>query len=204
MNWHEIKFSEKFLKTVVLISGGIGALNITDGVISKSKNNFLIRNLDKFTNVNVVVVDFFPECPSIDQRLSSSIKFKFDEILTQICYKYKNIILIGNSAGTVSVLASNFDKPTILIAPVFVNSERTKNENKCLIVHNTNDICEKSNFKYFQKFVDELQCSHSQLDIKLFTSTVTNNLECQAISPHGFWGIDDEVMREINKFINDI
>ncbi len=199
----------KAIGTVVLFPGG-------SGVVSATRNNFLLRVAPRFTaqGFNVAVAD----APS-DQANGMSWQFRTgtghaqDIAAVVAVLKTRSPLplwLIGTSNGSISAgnAAASLGPPTIagviLTSSVWargmpqVAAERIKVP--VLIVHNRDDGCFVSPFGESEAFRVRLTAA-TEVKFIPVSGGQSRSDPCQAMSPHGYLGIEDQVVPQIIQWI---
>ena len=205
---------------VVLFAGDDGALHLTSGGATTLRGNFLIRTAsywvrqddaavmidtpsdhadgveDAFRHTKESLVDIEAAVQAIRQRFPSS-----------------RIALVGTSRGTSSVgnvlernpgLADAF----VLTAPVAIarngragiaglTADGTKLH--VLAVSNRNDACPAALFYAAKQLADKNHFSF--IAVESTDGGGDRQAECGGQSPHGFLGIEDKVLGEINHWL---
>lgn len=213
--------------SVILFAGGKGALNLSSFLgsptINWGENNFLVRTRDLFAKQGflVAVVD----APS-DQQSQKGMLGGFRDSMDHvkdidhvISYLRKQaavpVWLIGTSRGTESattvaissqqqpdglVLTSSMSKPNAKGTPV-TRMDLGKITVPTLIVANSDDKCRYTPPQRAKKIAGMLTNS-KKVEVKMFSGGDTpRSKPCQAMSYHGFLGIEDEVVTFISDFI---
>lgn len=195
--------------TVVLFPGGLG-------IVAAVRHNFLLRVLPRLTEQGfaVAVVD----APS-DQRAGMDWQFRSDAThakdIAAIVAMLKARLpvplwLIGTSNGSISAAAGAAAVGPPLVAGVVLTSsvwvrgmgqvaaERIKVP--VLIVHNEDDGCFASPFAMVGAFRARLSAAPSVMFIPVSGGS-SRGAPCEAMSPHGYLGIEDRVVPQIVAWI---
>lgn len=191
-------------------------------------NNFLVRVREKFVEQGYVAA--LPDVPSDRKKLDFIYRLGDDQVAdakATVAYLKKRydapIWLVGTSASSLSVAnaASQLsDQITglILTASVtqvpqnfavyreFPNGTASTNlaavKVPVLIVSNTEDACDKSPSSGSELIKSKLTSS-PRVEVKYFSGGDTPRAEaCEALSRHGFLGIENDVVTSILKFVN--
>lgn len=205
---------------VILFAGGHGILGLSSAYsMNWGKNNFLVRTRYDFAKngLMVAVVD----APS-DRRTSNSMvhfrtkKEHTDDMEMVIRYlKDKTSIpvwLVGTSRGTLSaasvaqrtrepidglVLTSSMDMVAEL--PMF------NIDVPSLVVHHKNDKCKVTKPESATYIADKLKKYSNNVDLIFFEGgRWPKSSSCNALSQHGFYGIERKVVDAISAFITSI
>ena len=195
----------KPVATAVLFPGG-------NGLVSAVRNNFLLRVAPRFSEAgfNVAVVDV----PS-DQSNGTSWQFRGsaehakDIAAVVAMLKSRSAVplwLIGTSNGSISagVGAASVGPPSVagvvLTSSVWargmqqVAAERIRVP--VLIVHNRDDGCAVSPFGETESFRARLTAAKPVAFIPV-SGGQSRSGPCQAMSPHGYLGIENQVVPQI-------
>jgi len=209
---------------LILFAGGKGKIKLSSGKY-KTSNNFLIRSRHLFTanSFTTVLVD----APSDKQDKLGMLKgFRnsqqhLQDIEVVIDYirslNNKPIWLVGTSRGTESAayIAVNLNSK---IDGLVLTSSISKTNNKgtsvtdldldkltvpVLAIHHKNDKCKTTKPKVI-KDIHRKSYNSSRVETRLFTGgdTPKSNNPCQARTYHGYFGIEKEVVENINNFIS--
>jgi len=209
---------------LILFAGGKGKLKLSSGKY-KSNNNFLIRSRQLFIDSGYVTV--LIDAPSDKQDKLGMLKgFRnsqqhLQDIEVVIDYirslNNKPIWLVGTSRGTESAayIAVNLNSK---IDGLVLTSSISKTNNKgtsvtdldldkltvpVLAIHHKNDKCKTTKPKVI-KDIHRKSYNSSRVETRLFTGgdTPKSNNPCQARTYHGYFGIEKEVVENINNFIS--
>jgi hypothetical protein len=195
--------------SVVLFPGG-------SGVVSAVRNNFLLRVAGRFSaqGINVAVADV----PS-DQSGGMSVPFRqssqhADDIAGVIAMLKSRaavpVWLVGTSRGSISAAngAARIGPPrvagVVLTSSVWLNGMAGVALEQItvpiLVVHNHDDGCRESPFGDTAIAIARMQ----QARVKELLAVSGGSLRsgpCDALSPHGYYGIEDQVMPAIIAWI---
>lgn len=218
----------KPVASVILFAGGRGALGLQSASTMKwGKGNFLVRSRDRFAarNLMVAVID----APSDQQRGMNAI-FRMSsahggDIGAVADYLKKQaavpVWLVGTSMGTFSaaagaIAAKNIDglvltstitraKPQWKIAQSHRNGVASMPLQKVavptLIVSHAKDGCDITPAADAPKLRKRL-ASAKPVDVVLLSGgDPPKSQPCEAMSQHGFLGIEDEAVSSIAKFV---
>ena len=219
---------DKPVASVILFAGGHGALGLRDGASMKwGAKNFLVRSRDKFAaqGLMVAVVD----APSDRQQGMNAI-FRMSgahasDITAVARYLKKEggapVWLVGTSMGTFSaaggaIAAKKIDglvltstitrsKPDWKIARSHRNGVASMKLSRVavptLIMSHRNDGCELTPAADASKLKRRLSRS-AKVEIALLEGgSPPQSDPCEAMSQHGFLGIEDEAVTTIAKFV---
>jgi dienelactone hydrolase len=221
--------SDKPSASIILFAGGHGNLKLSTSSgmpsIGLGKNNFLVRTRNKFANNDfaVAVVD----APS-DKKGKEGMKEGFrnskehvidiDKVIAYL--REENNIpvwLIGTSRGTESatrVAISSAEKPDGLIltssmtrpnkgGKSVTEMELYKIKIPTLIVAHLNDKCKQTPPDGAEAIKNSL-LDAKRIEVKYFSGgEIPKSDPCKALSEHGFFGIEDDVINAIAKFIKN-
>lgn len=191
-------------------------------------NNFLVRVRDKFVDQGYVAA--LPDVPSDRKKLDFIYRLSDDQVAdtkATIAYLKKRydapIWLVGTSASSLSAAnaasqLSDQISGVILTASVthvpqhfavygeFPNGTASTNLSAVkvpvLIVSNTEDACDKSPSSGSELIKSKLTNS-PRVEVKYFSGGDNPRSDaCDALSRHGFLGIENDVVASMLKFIN--
>lgn len=213
----------KPVAAVILFAGGGGALELDGTSIRSLKNNFLVRTRKRFAEQGflVAVVD----APSDRQSKRGMLEGRFrasSEHVTDIEAVINDlrrradvpVWLVGTSRGTESAthVALGSKVPVTGVVLTSAISERNKNGTAVtdmdlgrlkvpvLIVAHKNDGCEHSPASGAEHIRKALTGS-SRVEVREFAGGDTpRSKPCEALSQHGFLGIEREVIEAIAAF----
>lgn len=197
--------------------------------INKYKANFLVRTRDRFVNAGYIVV--LPDVPSDRDRLRWSYRLSDEQVTDassivehfQAAY-HLPIWLLGTSASSLGVAhaaASLSDQiaGVVLTASVTRFPERASSIKEfypegtastelsnvtvpVLIASNREDACELSPSQD-SELIKERLINSPRVDVAYFTGgSPPQSKPCNALSRHGFLGIEEEVVGKILSFID--
>jgi len=195
--------------SVILFPGGIG-------VVAAARNNFLLRVASTFSTqgFNVAVFD----APS-DQAGGMGVAFRqsaqhADDIAGVVALLKRRasvpVWLVGTSRGSISAAngAARIGPPrlagVVLTSSVWLNGmtgvalEQIKMP--VLVVHNHDDGCRESPFGGTANAMARMQQARVK-ELLAVTGGSLRSGQCEALSPHGFYGIEDQVMPPIVAWI---
>lgn len=208
---------------VMLLAGGSGVLKISGKGNTQSKN-FLVRNRQSFAAAGFLaaVVD-----APMDRRKKPGLLggFRASEEhaadLEKVARKLqelngKPVIVVGTSRGSVS--AANLalrDKSGVVKAAVITSSlVKPNNRGKTLhdlalselklpllFVHNKSDKCKVTLLKDVEPLFEKLRNSGVSAELIVVDSTEKTGRYCGAGSPHGYLGIEQDVISRIAGWI---
>jgi pimeloyl-ACP methyl ester carboxylesterase len=205
--------------SVILFAGGSGTLNIENGVIGKD-TNFLVRSRFRFARegFNVAVVD----APSDYRNLRGyrdTLSHALD-IKGVIAYLRKAsnvpVWLIGTSRGTISAanaasrLKEGGADGLVLTATVFEQSggggtitdvDLGSITVPTLFVHHKKDRCFVTPYGAVAPHMENLKNAPKVEHMAFEGGLPDEDDPCRAMSSHGFYGIEDEVVRAIGNWI---
>ncbi len=191
--------------TVVLFPGG-------SGVVGAVRNNFLLRVAPRFSEAgfNVAVVDTPSDQPGgMGWQFRATAEHGRDVAAIVVAVKARlsaPLWLIGTSRGSVSagngavVAGPGAVAGVVLTSSVWmrgmpqVAAERIKVPT--MIVHNRDDGCSESPFDGVEPFRARLTAAPSVKFVPVSGGT-SRSEPCQAMSPHGYLGIEDRAVGPI-------
>lgn len=195
--------------SVILFPGG-------SGVVRQVHNNFLIRVAPNFAalDFNVAVVDAPSDQPD---RLSDAFRMgeaHAQDIAAVIGFLRQRaavpVWLVGTSRGTISAasVGERLGPPrvagVVLTSTVWLSAiPQVKLEQlrvPTLVVHNRNDGCRFSPFSSAAAGLDRLSAAPAKALIAVSGGTL-RSAPCDALSPHGYYGIEDQVVPLIATWI---
>ena len=186
------------------------------GLIRLVRNNFLIRVVPNFSalDFNVAVAD----APS-DQPAGMPDGFRMSEahaqdIATVIAFLRQRaavpVWLVGTSRGTISAasIGVRLGPPrvagVVLTSTVWLSSigqvPLEQLRVPTLIVHNRNDGCRESPFDYAALGLQRLVAAPAKA-LFAVSGGKLRSAPCEAQSPHGYYGIEDQVVPLIGAWI---
>jgi hypothetical protein len=205
--------------TLILFAGGHGGLRIfPNGSLQWGENNFLIRTKSIFAElgVNVAIVDAPSDRlrpPFLSGFRNSEEHFKDIKALT-ILLKNKYSVpiwLVGTSRGTESAASigiklqdENEVKGIVLTSSILIgqdgnpipNMALNKYNKPVLIVHHEKDECIVTKFSDLSKLSSILN-PNNRNEVVIYSEGITQGDACQAMSHHGFNGIEQKVVSKI-------
>ena len=214
--------------SVILFMGGKGVLNLTSFFgspsINRGKNNFLVRTRDLFVKngFQVAVVDAPSDKQSKRGMLDGfrdSIEHVEDiDLVVKYLRQKENIPvwLVGTSRGTESatyIAIYSKQKPDGLVLTSSMSVENAAGtavtemeldrvKIPTLIVGNTDDECWKTPPEGSNE-IAKMLVNAKKVEVKMFSGGDTPiSKPCNAMSYHGFLGIEGEVVNYISNFIN--
>jgi hypothetical protein len=208
--------------SVILFTGGPGLLFSDRQPVLRSKN-FLIRSRDKFAAAGflVVSVDGPSDHPEgLDEVFRGSGEHARD-IAAVIAYVRQKaavpVWLIGTSRGTTSaanvaarlksggpdglVMTSSIVAPTRVLAPVQATVDVGSIGVPVLFVHNKDDACMACPFSAVPALMAQFTHAPRKELIAVSGGSTPLSDPCEALSRHGYIGIEDEVVGKIAAWI---
>jgi len=206
--------------SVILFVGGGGKLNIENGVLGRGNSNFVVRSRFRFARegFNVAVVD----APS-DQRNLRGYRdtlFHALDIKGVIAYLRKAsnvpVWLIGTSRGTISAanaasrLKEGGADGLVLTATVFEQSggggtitdvDLGSITVPTLFAHHKQDRCFVTPYTGVAPHMKSLRNAPKVEQIAFEGGLPPEDDHCEAKGPHGFYGIENKVVRAIGNWI---
>jgi hypothetical protein len=205
--------------SLILFAGGHGGLRIfPNGSMQWGENNFLIRTKSIFAElgVNVAIVD----APSDRLRPPFLSGFRNSEehskdikaLIILLKNKYSvPIWLVGTSRGTESAASvgiklqdENEVKGIVLTSSILIGQDGfpvpdmaiNTFKKPVLIVHHDKDECRVTKFSDLSKLSSKLN-SNNRNEVVIYSEGITQGDACQAMSHHGFNGIEQQVVSKI-------
>ena len=192
----------------VLFPGG-------NGVFAEVRNNFLIRVAPRFVaqGLNVAIAD----TPS-DHAHGMGAAFRqsaqhADDIGAIVAYLRKRspvlVWLIGTSNGTISAANGGARLGTNIAGVVLTSSVWATGISgvaleqisaPVLVVHNRDDGCRASPFAEVEPGMQRLRQARVK-ELIVLSGGMLRSDACQALSPHGYYGIEDQVVPPIIAWI---
>jgi dienelactone hydrolase len=217
------------IASVVLLAGGHGKLDISPaGKIGWGAKNQLVRTRADYAKAGyaVLVPDIAPDLktPSgVAKGYRKSEEFAKDlGAAVEYMRKIKNpVVMVGTSRGTLSVadaLVHLEKKPARPDAAVLTSGflgasgkfeVRTFAGNNpaafnlpMLVMHHRKDACHHTPPSNVEPFKAWYEKNGRKLDvIWMEGGSPAKSEACNALSPHGFYGLDDDVVRKISAWI---
>lgn len=217
--------------SVILLAGGHGKLDITpQGAIKKLAKNQLVRTRAVYAKAGfaVLVPDIAPDMktPSgVVQRYRASSAYAQDlGAAVQYMRKIKNpVVMIGTSRGTLSVadalghLKDKAARPDaavltsgFLASPAhqgfqvrkLVHDDAAAFNLPTLVVHHRKDGCQATSPSNVAPFKAWYEKNGRKLDVIWMDGGLPpKSSSCNARAPHGFYGLDDQVVAKIAAWI---
>lgn len=217
--------------SVILLAGGHGKLDISPaGKIGWGAKNQLVRTRADYAKAGyaVLVPDIAPDIktPSgVVQRYRASKAYAQDLGATvQYMRKIKTpVVMIGTSRGSLSVanaLAHLTDKTArpdaavltsaFLASPAshgfqvrkLVQDKAASFNLPTLVVHHRKDACDHTAPSHVEPFKAWYEKNGRKLDVIWMEGGLPPKSDpCNALSPHGFYGLDEDVVRKISAWI---
>lgn len=194
---------------VLLFPGG-------NGRIGSVRNNFLLRAVPRFValGVTTVAVDTPSDQPAGQSdtfRMSAEQATDIAAVITLIRQRASvPVWLVGTSRGTISAasVAARLGPPrvagAVLTSTVWRSAiPQVPLENirvPVLVVHNRDDGCHESPFSEAQTGLARLRMAPAKEFIAVSGGT-SRSKPCEALSPHGYYGIEDRVVPPIVTWI---
>jgi pimeloyl-ACP methyl ester carboxylesterase len=195
--------------SVLLFPGGVGVLRMVT-------NNFLVRTAPSFAalGVNVAVVDAPSDWQSgmTDSfRMSAEQATDVDAVITFMRqHASVPIWLIGTSRGTVSAASAAARLGPSRVAGLVLTSTVWRQgipqvpleqiRVPTLVVHNRDDGCSESPFGMVDAGMERLRAAPVKTLI-VVSGGRSRSQPCEALSPHGYYGIEDQVVPPVVAWI---
>jgi hypothetical protein len=207
-------------QVLVMFPGARGANHFRekDGRIHLG-NNFLVRTTPDFVekDLSVVIVD----TPS-DQRLGMEKSFRtsashredIDRLLLFLVGQgYESIYIVGTSAGTLSAaylataLENNHIKGIVLTSTMSYSAylrwlPLEKVTYPILIIHHRSDGCAATRYSDAVLLKQKFPRSSRVDFVSMEGGSAPRSEPCEALSAHGFLGIEKDVVRVIGDWVN--
>jgi pimeloyl-ACP methyl ester carboxylesterase len=213
---------------IVLFSGGGGRLGIGDGQLSILQTNFLVRTRHHFAaqGFHVAVpdaaTDFLlrPQGLGAD-RTSAAHMQDVAAVITDLRSRFPGlpIWLVGTSRGTISaanaaavltgaaapdglVLTSALTQPGLGNPESLQNVPLAAIHVPALVVAHRDDTCAVTPPADAKDLIRALRNQHRRSDLRFFDGGFAPvDDPCEALTAHGFFGIEPKVVEAIGKFI---
>jgi len=195
--------------SAVLFPGGSGA-------VSAVRRNFLIRAADDFAaaGVTVAIADAPSDRPGgVDRAFRASEAQAIDTAAVVVFLRSRApmpVWLIGTSNGTISAANAGVRLGPARIAGVVLTSsvwiggmQATDFQTlrvPTLIVHNRNDGCPLSPFDQAAPALASLRSAPAK-ELIAVSSLASLSGPCEAMSPHGYLGLEKQVVQRIADWI---
>ena len=212
--------------SVILFAGGGGKLKIRDDGIRRMKNNFLVRSRRLFAAKGFLVAVI--DAPS-DRQRDSLRDFRIGEehakdIAAVMAYLRQQaaapVWLIGTSRGTLSAahgaarLQQDGPAGIVLTSSVTRLSRRMADSLRqvdlkairvpTLVVHHQDDDCYVTPYDDMEALMGWLENAPRKELLIFEGGNQPVSDECQALSPHGYFGIEDKVVAAIAAWIKKV
>jgi hypothetical protein len=207
--------------SMILFAGGTGVLGSGRRTALRS-NNFLIRSREKFAAAGFLVasVDAPSDHPEGLDTFRSSDEHAVD-IGAVIAYLRQRaavpVWLVGTSKGTISaanaaarlksgggdglVLTSSMAVQTRRAAPINAVVDVAAITLPTLFVHNKEDACPACAFDAVAALMERFVNARKKTLIAVSGGSPPESEPCEALSRHGYLGIEDEVVGDIVRWI---
>lgn len=214
----------KPVASVILFTGGNGILGSSHGPLLKSRN-FLIRSRGKFAAAGFLVASI--DAPSdhlegLDQFRATAEHAQ--DVAAVIAYLRTKapvpVWLVGTSMGTISAanaaarLRSGGADGLVLTSSIAVGNRRTASLDAevdvaaialpTLFVHNEEDACPLCPFSVVPALVERFRNAARKELIAVRGGDTPQSAPCEALSRHGYLGIEDEVVDRIARWIKGV
>ena len=212
--------------SVILFAGGGGKLKIRDDGIRRMKNNFLVRSRRLFAAEGFLVAVI--DAPS-DRQRDSLRDFRIGEehasdIAAVMAYLRQQaaapVWLIGTSRGTLSAahggasLQQDGPAGIVLTSSVTRLSRRMADSLRqvdlkairvpTLVVHHKDDDCYVTPYYDMEALMGWLENAPRKELLSFEGGNEPVSDECQPLSPHGYFGIEDKVVAAIAGWIKKV
>lgn len=207
-------------QVLVMFPGARGANHFREkGGRIQLSNNFLVRTSPEFVekDLSIVIVD----TPS-DQRLGMENSFRTSDshredidrlLLFLVGQGYESIYIVGTSAGTLSAaylataLENNHIKGIVLTSTMSYSAylrwlPLETVTYPILIIHHRNDECAATRYQEAVLLQQKFPRSSRVDFISMEGGSTPRSEPCEALSAHGFFGIEKDVVRVIGDWVN--
>jgi pimeloyl-ACP methyl ester carboxylesterase len=207
---------------IVLFGGTPGDLHLDATGATTLKGNFVIRSASHWIEYGdaVVLVDTPSDhTQGVDDlfRLSGESLSDIQAVMGKVRARFPSskIALVGTSAGTVSVANALERDPDIadafvLTSPVTVSHKGSPslsgvldvdgNKHRVMIVSNKNDQCVSSPAYAGKRLAEHF--NYAFVEVESTDGEGDSSQKCAAHAPHGFLGIEKEVLGDIQGWLN--
>jgi predicted alpha/beta-hydrolase family hydrolase len=202
--------------TVILLAGGEGIVPI-DGAANSGNQNFLIRTRSMWTayGINAVILGS-PNNASLLGRRSTPAYVQALGAAVDFARSRANvpIWLVGTSQGSTAAANGAAHLGTKIAGVVLTSSVTRANRSgetvsnvalsaiavPALVVANSSDTCPASPPADAQILLASMSVA-ARKEVVLFESTAIRSAPCEALSPHGYMGIEASVVQRIASWI---
>jgi hypothetical protein len=210
---------------LILLAGGDGRVSISaTGEITRMAKNFVVRSRGLFASQGFLAA--VPAAPSDRKerpgllggfRVSEEHAADLGKVAKALkAQNGKPVIAIGTSRGSISAanLAARAEKGTIAAVVLTSSVVKRKNDNPAiqnipleritvpvLFVHNRADRCEVTLLSDVKTIIARLEKAGVAANLILVESREIISRPCKAQSPHGFLGIEPDVVARISTWI---
>lgn len=203
---------------VVMFAGDEGNLDIArDGYVQNLAGNFLVRTHYRWTDngFDIVLLDSPNGAPLDGYRSTSAYGAVLSKVVAYLGSFGKPIFLVGTSQGTIGAAeggASLGDKIAGVVLTSTVTGSSASGETvfdvrlskikvPVLVIANRGDGCGASPPDEARSIYRDLVNSEYRT-LHFFKSDYGNVNSCQAMSPHGYAGIENKVVDYISRWID--
>lgn len=210
--------------SVILFPGGGGYMKLReDGRIRWGKNNFLVRIREFFSSAGFNIAVF--EAPS-DHHQRGGMKGGFratgahaDDIAAVVAYLREKatapVWLVGTSRGTESAANAAVRNSSLVDGIVLTASMSEENNNgialpemeldkvtvPVFLATHEDDACWVTP-PQGSEVIKSALVNSKQVELKTYRGGLEARADdCKGLSAHGFYGVEEEVIRDINSFI---
>ena len=207
--------------TVILFTGGNGILQSAQRPVLRGKN-FLIRSRDKFAAAGFLVASV--DAPSDHGEGLGEFRTSAEhaqDIAAVIAYVRQKanvpVWLVGTSMGTVSVasvaarlkqggpdglvMTSSIVASNRLVASIQDTIDVSVITQPTLFVHNKEDACIATPFSSVPALMNRFTHAQRKELIAVSGGDPPQSIPCEALSRHGYFGIEDQVVTAIARWI---
>jgi pimeloyl-ACP methyl ester carboxylesterase len=210
--------------SVILFPGGHGRIKVQDdGKMRWGKNNFLVRSREYFTTAgyNIAVFDAPSDYQGSDGMLGG---FRYSENHARDTAAVVNYMreqanvpvwLVGTSRGTESVANAAVRRPSLVDGIILTASMSEENNNgftlpemelakitaPVFLATHEDDACWVTPPRG-SEFIKTALANAKQVELKTYSGGHEARAgECEGLSAHGFYGIEEKVIKDITTFI---
>lgn len=209
--------------SLILFTGGNGLLYSRDGTrLAGGGNNFLIRSRQKFADAGFLVAAIdVPSDKTAGLAGFRSTPEHAEDVAALIAELRRRapvpVWLVGTSMGTISaanaaaqlksggadglVLTSTIVVQSRMVAPIEAVVALDQIALPTLFVHNKDDACPLCNFDAVAGVMARLTQAPKKELIAVSGGAPPQSEPCEALSRHGYIGIEDEVVGDIARWI---
>ena len=218
-----VRPAERPVATVVLFSGGNGLLGLGSGRL-KAGGNFLVRNRARFAGhgLLVAVVDAPSDRPNGLDGFSTGAAHSADVRAVIAALREEAaapVWLVGTSMGTVSAASAAARLTTggpdgLVLTSTVTRQGRERPESvgdvrlkgirvPTLVVHHQQDACRSTPYADTVGLLRDLSAAPRRELLSFEGGAAPQSGPCEPRAPHGFFGLDAQVVAAIARWITD-